>query len=88
MQEELRVLRDQKISAERLLLEKAESIKYQEEEIVKREEKIRRWEHEISRLESKVIKESEKSMTIQGEFERMRSMRLDDAMLIEKLRGS
>jgi|LauGreDrversion4_2_1035121.scaffolds.fasta_scaffold173853_2 hypothetical protein len=27
-------------------------------------------------------------MTYQGEFERMRSMRLDDAMLIEKLRGS
>jgi threonyl-tRNA synthetase len=27
-------------------------------------------------------------MTIQGEFERMRSMRLDDAMLIEKLRSS
>jgi hypothetical protein len=43
----LRVLRDQKISAERLLLDKAESIKYQEEEIAKREEKIRRWEHEI-----------------------------------------
>ncbi len=42
----------------------------------------------MHRLESRVSKESEKSMTIQGEFDRMRSMRLDDAMMIEKLRSS
>ena len=42
----------------------------------------------MQRLESKTVNECEKSVTIQGEFERMRSMRVDDAMLIEKLRYS
>ena len=69
------------------MLEKADNIRAQEEEIIKREDKIKRWEREIQRLENKASKETEKSMTMQGEFERMRSMRLDDAMLIERLRG-
>ena len=57
-------------------------------EIIKREYKIKRWEREIQRLENEESKVSEKSMKMQGEFERMCSMRLDDAMLIERLRGS
>lgn len=79
-------MKDQKSHAERLLLEKAESIRVQESEIAKREEKLRRWEREMQRLESKAVQESEKSNTIQGEVERMRSMRVDDALAIERLR--
>lgn len=68
-------------------MERAESIKIQEEEISKREDKLRRWEREIQRLESKAIKENEKSITFQNEMERLRSTRVDDALLIEKLRA-
>ena len=54
---------------------------------MRREDKIKRWEHEMQRLENKAVKETEKSMSVQGEFERMRSMRVDDALLIERIRG-
>jgi hypothetical protein len=41
----------------------------------------------MQRLETKTVQETEKSMTVQGEIERMRSMRVDDAILIEKLKS-
>lgn len=41
----------------------------------------------MQRMESKTVKESEKSLNAQSEFERMRSMRVDDAILIEKLKS-
>lgn len=41
----------------------------------------------MQRLETKTVLETEKSMTVQGEIERMRSMRVDDAILIEKLKS-
>lgn len=68
-------------------MEKTESIKLKEEEISKREDKIRRWEREMQRLESKTVMEAEKNLTTQSEFERMRSMRVDDAILIERLKS-
>lgn len=41
----------------------------------------------MSRIDSnKTVNESGNNLQMQGEFERMRSMRVDDAMLIEKLR--
>lgn len=40
----------------------------------------------MQRLENKALKENEKSISIQSEYDRMRSTRVDDAMLIEKLR--
>ena len=69
-----------------MLADKVESLRQQEEDISKREDKIRRWERERQRLDSKALQEGEKNLTLQGEFERMRSMRVDDAMLIERLR--
>lgn len=41
----------------------------------------------MQRLESKTVHETEKSLTVQGEIDRMRSMRVDDAILIEKLKS-
>ena len=41
----------------------------------------------MQRLESKTVQETEKSLTVHGEIERMRSMRVDDAILIEKLKS-
>lgn len=41
----------------------------------------------MQRLENKAVKESEKSINIQGEYERLRSTRVDDALLIERLRS-
>jgi hypothetical protein len=40
-------LRDQKAQVEKLLAERTESLRRQEEEISFREDKIRRWEREI-----------------------------------------
>lgn len=41
----------------------------------------------MQRMETRTVKETEKSMTVQGEMERMRSMRVDDAILIEKMKS-
>lgn len=41
----------------------------------------------MQRMETKTVKETEKSMTVQSEMERMRSMRVDDAILIEKIKS-
>ena len=41
----------------------------------------------MQRLESKTVQETEKSLNVHGEIERMRSMRVDDAILIEKLKS-
>ena len=81
------MLKEQKSIAERLLAERADNIRMQEDEIYKREDKLKRWEKEMSRLESKANKESEKSTSLQQDYERLRAMRVDDALLIEKLRS-
>ena len=70
-----------------MLAERAENIRYQEQEILTREDKIRRWEREMERLENKAIKETEKRICIQSENERLRTTKIDDSMLIERLRG-
>ncbi len=41
----------------------------------------------MQRMETRTVKETEKSMTVQSEIERMRSMRVDDAILIEKIKS-
>ena len=73
---------------ERLLAERAENIRLQEDEIAKREDKLRRWEREMQRLESQVARETDKATSVQSDYERLRSMRVDDALLIEKLRAA
>ena len=49
---------------------------------------MRRWEREVSRLEDRAVKETEKSMCIQSENDRLRTTKIDDAMVIERLRNS
>lgn len=49
---------------------------------------MRRWEREVSRLEDRAVKETEKSMCIQSENDRLRTTKIDDAMVIERLRSS
>ena len=86
--DELQAARDQKGQLERLLAERAEALRRLEEELGFREEKVRRWEREVSRLEDRAVKETEKSMCIQSENDRLRTTKIDDAMVIERLRSS
>lgn len=61
-----------------------ESMRFQEEEIAKREDRLQR---ELTRLESKAEKEGQKEGNLQQDYERLRAARVDDALLIEKLRA-
>lgn len=86
--DELQAARDQKAQLERLLGDRSEALRRLEEEIGFREEKVRRWEREVSRLEDRAVKETEKSMCVQSENDRLRTTKIDDAMVIERLRNS
>ena len=63
-----------------MLSERIEAMRRMDDEISKREERIKRAEREF---EGK----SGKEFVLQGEFDRMRNARVEDALLIENLRG-
>jgi hypothetical protein len=51
------------------------------------EERMKRMEEEFKRLELRQNKDKERRGVIEDEVERYRSQRVDDAMLIDKLRS-
>eukprot|EP00347_Sterkiella_histriomuscorum_P015674 403356124 len=86
LQQDLKSLKDQKYMAEKILGEKVEKNREMEIQRVKLEEKLKRLESDIGKLENNQGVEKQKQGQIQGEIERFRSQRVDDSMLIEKLR--
>jgi len=70
-----------------MLIDKIENLRAQEIDILRKEEKLNRWEKDMERLEKKVLQGNEMSETLQVDYERVRSQRVDDAMLIDKLRS-
>jgi len=78
--------REQKNLAERIIGEKAEAIQKLESNNRQMEERLSRLESELGRLEQKSAKDKQKKGAIEDEVERYRSQRVDDAMLIERLR--
>lgn len=57
-----------------------------EEELAKKKENLVRWEEEVKRLETALDSKNTSNHSLKSEFERAREQRVDDALLIDRLR--
>jgi DNA repair ATPase RecN len=86
LERELGELRISKEIAERVLEERGSILKTLEQEITRKTENLTRWEGEVKRLENALENKETNNASLKGEFDRAREQRVDDAMLIDRLR--
>ena len=71
---------------ERLLEERGNLLRNLEDELDKKKGNLKRWEKEVNRLEQCLNSKDTSSISLKGEYERVREQRVDDALLIDRLR--
>lgn len=86
LERELGELRIAKEIAERVLEERGSILHTLEQEITRKTDNLARWEGEVKRLETALDSKETNHVSLKGEFERAREQRVDDAMLIDRLR--
>lgn len=80
-------MKSSKSVLEKVLEERSSLVKTLEDELKRNKQQLERWEKEVARLEGALGNKENNTLSIKGEFERVREQRVDDAMMIDRMRA-
>ena len=67
--------------------ERDKLLEAKDEELKKKDEKLERWQEEVRRLEIVIDSKTMQHEGLVQDFDRVRSQKIDDALVIERLRN-